>query len=89
LLECERQEEPTARRGMEMNFPVEPADVRVVEGHSGKGLQVLCSCGCVNWNHIEITEATWPCRNCGRILSYNFPGLVERVMAVAKPEIKT
>jgi hypothetical protein len=66
---------------MEMKFPVEPEDVKIVDGKSGKGLQVVCSCGCVNWNHVEITEATWPCRNCGQILSHNFPGLVEKVMA--------
>jgi hypothetical protein len=76
-------------REMEMKFPVGPEDVKIVAGSSGNGLQVVCSCGCVNWNHVEITEATWPCRNCGRILSHNFPGLVERVVAAAKPELKT
>lgn len=65
-----------------MKFPVGPEDIKVVEGHSGKGLQVVCSCGCVNWNHMEIAEATWPCRNCGQVLSYNFPGLVEKVKAL-------
>jgi len=74
---------------MKMNFPVGPEDVKIVAGSSGNGLQVVCSCGCVNWNHVEITEATWPCRNCGRILSHNFPGLVERVTVAAKPELKT
>ncbi len=68
-----------------MKYPVGPEDVRIVEGHSGKGLQVVCSCGCVNWNHMEIAEATWPCRNCGQVLSYNFPGLVEKVKALQSP----
>ncbi len=62
-------------------LPVRPEDVRIVPGNSGKGLQVTCSCGCVNWNHVEIREARWQCRNCRRILSYNFPGLVEKVLA--------
>jgi hypothetical protein len=78
-----------SRRKMEMKFPVGPEDVKIVAGNSGNGLQVVCSCGCVNWNHVEITEATWPCRNCGRILSHNFPGLVEKVKPEVKPEIKT
>ncbi len=63
----------------QMNFPVTPEQVRVVPGSSGLGLQVTCACGCVNWNHIEISEAGWFCRNCGRVLSHDFPRLVERV----------
>ncbi len=62
-----------------MSFPVSPEDVTLVQGSSGLGLQVVCSCGCVNWNHIEISEATWTCRNCGRVLSHDFPRLVEGV----------
>jgi hypothetical protein len=76
-----------ARRKTEMKFPVGPEDVRIVEGNSGKGLQVVCDCGCVNWNHVELMEATWFCRNCGRVLSHNFPGLVERVKALQKTEV--
>jgi hypothetical protein len=68
-----------------MKFPVGPEDVKIVEGNSGKGLQVVCECGCVNWNHIEIGEATWWCRNCGRVLSHNFPGLVAKVRALQLP----
>jgi hypothetical protein len=76
-------------REMEMKFPVGPEEVKIVEGNSGKGLQVVCSCGCVNWNHVEITEATWPCRNCGRVLSHDFPGLVARVKALPKTVVRS
>ena len=69
-----------------MEFPVRPEDAKVVQGASGKGIQVTCSCGCVNWNHIEIQTATWVCRNCGRIISHHFPGLVEKVLQMQQPE---
>jgi hypothetical protein len=69
-----------------MEFPVRPEDVKVVQGASGRGLQVTCSCGCVNWNHLEIQTSAWPCRNCGRVLSHYFPGLVEKVLQLQKPE---
>lgn len=64
-----------------MNFPIGPEDVKIVQGNSGRGLQVVCSCGCVNWNHVEILEATWRCRNCARVFTHNFPALVARVLA--------
>jgi len=51
--------------GVHARIAVVYAGGPIVDGKSGKGLQVVCSCGCVNWNHVEITEATWPCRNCG------------------------
>ena len=75
-------EESTGETEIEMKFPVGPEDAKIVEGNSGKGLQVVCLFGCVNWNHVEITESTWSCRNCGRVLSHNFPGLVEKVKAL-------
>ena len=40
-----------------MNLPVGPADVTIVQGASGKGLQVTCVCGAVNWNHLEMRTA--------------------------------
>ncbi len=67
-----------------MQFPVRPEDVKIVQGASGKGLQVICSCGCVNWNHIEVQTALWPCRNCMRVLSHHFPGLVENALKLQK-----
>lgn len=69
-----------------MNFPLGPEDVKIVQGHSGRGLQVLCSCGCVNWQHLEISEATWRCRNCKQVFTHNFPALVERVLSQVKGE---
>jgi len=61
------------------NSPLRPEDVKIVPGgHSGNGLQITCSCGCVNWNHIEISEPIWKCRNCGRIFTQYYPGLVRR-----------
>ncbi|MGD0696642.1 MAG: hypothetical protein ABSB82_17625 [Terriglobia bacterium] len=68
-----------------MNFPVSPEDVKIVQGASGKGLQVTCVCGAVNWNHIEIQIAQWPCRNCARVFTNYFPGLVEKVLKLQKP----
>lgn len=69
-----------------MNFPVQAEDVKVVQGASGKGLHVVCSCGCPNWNHVEITAALWVCRNCGQVLSNHFPSLVQKVLSMQKPE---
>jgi len=62
------------------NSPVRPEDVKIVPGgHSGNGLQITCTCRCVNWNHIEISEPIWKCRNCGRIFTQYYPGLVRQV----------
>jgi hypothetical protein len=69
-----------------MEFPVRPEDVKVIQGASGKGLQVTCACGCVNWNHIEVMTSQWTCRNCGRVISNYFPGLVGMVLKLQKPE---
>jgi dissimilatory sulfite reductase (desulfoviridin) alpha/beta subunit len=69
-----------------MNLPVGPEDVKIVQGASGKGLQVLCVCGAVNWNHLEMRTAKWACPNCGRILSNYFPGLAAKVLAQQKVE---
>jgi PHP family Zn ribbon phosphoesterase len=69
-----------------MKYPVGPEDVKIVQGHSGKGLQAVCACGCTNWNHLEMSDLVWRCRNCGRILSYHFPRLVAETLALQKPE---
>ncbi len=63
-----------------------PEDFKIVQGQSGRGLQILCLCGCVNWNHLEISEASWTCRNCYRAISYNFPELVRKVLALQPKE---
>ena len=63
-----------------MHFPVELEDVQIVPGASGRGLQMRCVCGAVNWNHIEIQESLWTCRNCGRIFTQYFPGLVVKAL---------
>jgi hypothetical protein len=72
-----------------MEFPVRPEDVKIVQGASGKGLQITCSCGCVNWNHLEVQTSTWVCRNCGRIISHYFPGLVVKALEIQKPETES
>jgi len=72
-----------------MNFPVSSEDVKIVQGASGRGLQVTCVCGAVNWNHIEIQTAEWPCRNCGRVFTHYYPGLVEKVLKLQKPASET
>jgi len=64
--------------------PVRPEDLKIVQGHSGRGLQFVCSCGCVNWNHIEIAESIWQCRNCGRVLTHNYPLLVQAFLELEK-----
>ncbi len=72
-----------------MNFPVQAEDVKVVHGHAGRGLQVLCACGCINLAYPESVVPTWQCRNCGRLLADDFPRLVEKVLATQKPEPTT
>ena len=69
-----------------MHFPVEPDDVQTVPGASGRGLQVRCVCGAVNWNHAEIQESLWTCRNCGRVFTQYYPGLVVKVLAREKAQ---
>jgi hypothetical protein len=71
-----------------MTFPVRPEDVKIVDGRS-KGLQVICSCGCINFNYLDPRETEWICRNCRRVLSFDFPRLLERVLALAKKEEST
>lgn len=67
-----------------MQFPVRPEDVKIAPGVSGRGLQVVCVCGAVNWNHVEIQTAVWPCRNCGRVFTSYYAGLVQKVLALQK-----
>jgi hypothetical protein len=74
-------------RGMTMVFPVRAEDVKVVHGHAGTGVQVVCSCGCINMNYPEQSEPTWRCRNCRRVITYDFRTLVEQVMALQKNEV--
>ncbi len=69
-----------------MNLPLGPEDVKIIQGHSGRGLQVVCDCGCINWNHLAISEAVWRCRNCRRLFTSDFPGLVAKVKALEKLE---
>ena len=69
-----------------MDFPVGPEDVKLVHGHAGRGLQVVCACGCVNLNYPESVVPIWRCRNCGRILSQDFPRLVEKALALQREE---
>ena len=64
-----------------MTQPIQPNDVKVVQGHSGRGLQFVCdNCGTVNWNHLEVSAELWICRNCGRVFTHDFPRLVEEFM---------
>ena len=69
-----------------MNYPVSPEDVKVVQGHAGRGLQVVCSCGCVNLSYPESVVPVWRCRNCGRVLSPDFQRLVEKALALQAAE---
>ncbi len=69
-----------------MNFPVGPEDVKVIQGRS-KGLQVTCACGCVNFNYLDPQDTLWRCRNCRRILSYDFPRLLDKALALAKEQV--
>ena len=66
-----------------MKFPVEPEDVKVVQGRS-TGLQVVCICGCVNFNYLDPQDTLWRCRNCRRVLSNDFTRLLERAVALKK-----
>lgn len=66
-----------------MNFPVGPEDVKVVAGRSS-GLQVMCECGCVNFNYLDPQDTVWRCRNCRKMLSSDFPRLLESAMARQK-----
>jgi hypothetical protein len=66
-----------------MKFPVAPEDVKIVHGRS-TGLQVVCTCGCVNFNYLDPQDTVWRCRNCRRILSNDFPRLLERAAALEK-----
>jgi hypothetical protein len=66
-----------------MSFPVGFDDIKFVHGRS-TGLQVTCDCGCVNFNYLDPQDTLWKCRNCQRILSYDFPRLLERALARQK-----
>ena len=66
-----------------MKFPVEVEDVKVVKGRS-TGLQVECTCGCVNFNYLDPQDTLWRCRNCTQVLSYDFPRLLEGAVARQK-----
>jgi hypothetical protein len=66
-----------------MSFPVGAEDVKVVHGRS-KGLQVMCSCGCINFNYLDPQDAMWRCRNCGKVLSNDFPRLLDSAVALQK-----
>lgn len=63
-----------------MYAPVKLEELSIAQGHSGRGLKVTCTCGCVNWNHLEMNDPIWKCRNCGRVFTYTFPLLVKRFM---------
>jgi len=63
-----------------MKFPVGPQDVKLIQGRN-KGLQVVCDCGCVNFNYLDPQDPVWRCRNCQRVLSFDFPRLMEKVLA--------
>jgi ribosomal protein L37AE/L43A len=68
-----------------MNFPIGLEDVKIVQGSSGRGLQVTCGvCGAVNWSHLEMRTALWACRNCEQVFTQYFPGLVEKFLAQEK-----
>lgn len=69
-----------------MTFPVKPEDVKVVQGRS-KGLQVVCSCGCVNFNYLDPQDPVWRCRNCPQVLSYDFPRLLEGAQALESQRV--
>ena len=69
-----------------MNFPVGVDDVKVVQGRS-TGIQVMCNCGCINFNYLDPQDTLWKCRNCPQILSYDFPRLLEAAVARHKQEV--
>jgi hypothetical protein len=66
-----------------MNFPVGAEDVKIVHGRS-TGLQVFCACGCVNFNYLDPQDTVWRCRNCRRLLTNDFPRLLESAFARQK-----
>jgi len=66
-----------------MNLPVTPEDVKIVRGRSA-GLQVVCNCGCINFNYLDPQDTVWKCRNCRQVLSPDFPRLLERALALAE-----
>ena len=66
-----------------MAFPVGVDDVKVVQGRS-TGLQVMCKCGCINFNYLDPQDTLWKCRNCPQVLSYDFPRLLEAAVARQK-----
>jgi len=70
-----------------MKFPVQPEDVKIIQGRS-KGLQIVCSCGCVNFNYLDPQDPMWRCRNCRQVLSYDFPRLLERAQAHEKQQAR-
>jgi hypothetical protein len=63
-----------------MKFPLGPEDVKVIQGRS-KGLQITCDCGCINFNYLDPQDPMWRCRNCRRVLSFDFPRLMEKALA--------
>ena len=69
-----------------MNIPVAPEDVKLAHGHSGKGVQLVCPCGCIDMRYLEAQEPTWSCRNCGLVFTYDFLHLVEKLRALEKQE---
>jgi hypothetical protein len=71
-----------------MNFPVGAEDVKVVHGRS-TGLQVVCTCGCVNFNYLDPQDTLWRCRNCRKVLSNDFPRLLESAVARQKQIVAT
>jgi hypothetical protein len=68
-----------------MAFPVGVDDVKVVQGRS-TGLQVMCKCGCINFNYLDPQDTLWKCRNCPQVLSYDFPRLLEAAVARQKEQ---
>ena len=66
-----------------MSSPVSVEDVKVVKGRS-TGLQVMCSCGCINFNYLDPQDTLWKCRNCPQVLTYDFPRLLEGALARQK-----
>jgi hypothetical protein len=68
-----------------MTYPVGLDDVKVVQGRS-TGLQVMCDCGCINFNYLDPQDTLWRCRNCTRILSNDFPRLLESAVAKHKEQ---
>jgi len=69
-----------------MRSPVQPEDVKIIQGRS-KGLQVTCSCGCVNFNYLDPQDPMWRCRNCRQVISYDFPRLLERAEALERQRV--